>query len=132
MIDDRAGDVSAAGLELLIAVRHLKTLHIDRHVSYKDKQDKSGKLATLALDNDDELTVPAGEAEAFLRAVKALRQAKRGIVIDNRSHAPGRRENQIIRSYTDPNAEHLRSLPQLSPGAFPSVIPAGGFNTLKW
>lgn len=121
------GVVSAAGVESLIKVEHLKLLHLIRSAP--------GSAIMLPLDNGDEIAVPASEADAFLRALKALRKAKPGIVIDNRDYWEDWSAEREIPWDAESNSDYFRNLPQLPPGAFPQIIPAegiDGFKSLSW
>jgi len=129
-IHDQSDDIiSAAGLESLIKVMHLKKLHLDRYVSSKIGSDSIYKVT---LDNGGEIAVPASEADAFLRALKALREAKPGILIDNRDYSEDLGAEEKIPWYDESDSDYLRNLPQLPLGAFPQTIPGDGFRSLKW
>lgn len=67
LLEDLAIDldkVTPAGLESLVALKRLRTLHIDRGVGVGDK--------TLELDQGDKIYVPESELDGFGRALKVF------------------------------------------------------------
>ena len=122
---------STAGLQSLLAVKRLKKLHIERSDSTYDGW---SRLATLALDNDGTITVPAGEADDYLRALRALRQSKPGIVIDDGGYPhrmSGPPTEPIIPWEAEWNAEFFQNLRVLSP-ADRATFSLEELKNLKW
>lgn len=80
-IDDKTTSkqscVSSTGIELLLAFKHLKKLHLSRSTTLAYT-----RYVKCLLDNGDEVPVLEEDLEPFLRALKSLRQAKPAIVID--------------------------------------------------
>lgn len=79
--DDRTSPtescVSAAGLESLVDLKRLKTLHLCRTITYG-----KSRYAHASLANGEEVAVLAEDFDRFLAALEALRRAKPSIVID--------------------------------------------------
>jgi hypothetical protein len=72
-----AESLSKQSLDSLCALKRLKSLSIDKGFSF----DEPDRMVSLALDESDQLRVPAPEADVFRRALKTLRQSNPGIVI---------------------------------------------------
>jgi hypothetical protein len=119
------GVASATGLEALLAVKRLKTLHIDR---FKVSANR------FALDNGGEISVPAVEAESFRRALKRLRQSRSGIVIDRYDDFEGMPTRPMEPTLPWKNGapdEFYWNLPQV-PTAERAKWSADELNRLKW
>ena len=69
--------VSGAGLESLLALKHLRKLHLFRSTTLG-----KARYIHALLGNGDEVQVLADDLDHFQRALESLRRAKPGIVID--------------------------------------------------
>lgn len=132
-LDLGVDDIDDRDLRQIAALPRLKALHVERYVASKDR---SQGIYEIRLDNGGEITMPLGEANAFLPALEALREAKPGIVIDNLDYSADWRAEREIPWYDELRAMDSRGmLLQLPPGAFPRAIPAkvdDEFRSLKW
>lgn len=121
VLDDLAIDVdliTPAGLESLVALKRLRTLHINRGVGVGDK--------TLALDHGDKLYLPESELDGFGRALNVLRRSRPGIVIDDDRYVTEGRlgpEADMLNLDYDARADRQRPLALPSSDA-PSMTPA--------
>lgn len=83
-------DISAAGLEALAAIKHLRAVHISERNAFKGDDVR----ATLKLDGGGELTVPARDVERLRRALQTLRRSHPEIIIDGNAYAIDRHYSQ--------------------------------------
>ena len=93
--------MSAAGIESLVALKRLKTLHMNRLLGNFEG------LVELTLDDGNKVRVLGREAERFRQALQTLRRSKPGITLDsdNLFRSDGFEERSLTWDY-DALADH--------------------------
>jgi hypothetical protein len=73
---------TAAAFKALIAIKHLRAVHIAKAEPYDDEIDED--LAPLALDDDYPWGVASSDVDGLRQALDALRKSHPGLVIDSK------------------------------------------------
>ena len=75
---------TAAAFKALIAIKHVRAVHIANAEPYHDEIDE--ELTAVALDDDYRWGVASSDVDGLRQALDALRKSHPGLVIDSKHH----------------------------------------------